>query len=117
MQGLLAARAGGATLSRALGYLRGLQRRDGSVAYSAVSTQTPVWVTAQALLAFGGRRCRWPTVPRAPAQAPGGPPAGAALGRGRAGRRQAADRPAAQGASHPRRRTTLDERARRPRAA
>ena len=43
---------GGATLTRALGYLRGLQRGDGSVAYSSTSNQTPVWVTAQALMAL-----------------------------------------------------------------
>ena len=52
VQGLVAAGAGGATLSRALGYLRGLQRGDGSVRYSSSSSQTPVWVTAQALMAL-----------------------------------------------------------------
>jgi MYXO-CTERM domain-containing protein len=44
--------AGGATLKRALAYLRGLQRSNGSVSYSATSNQTPVWVTAQALMAL-----------------------------------------------------------------
>lgn len=65
VQGLVAVDAGGRTLSRALAYLRGLQRRDGSVAYSSASTQTPVWVTAQALMAL--RRTPLPvaTVPRA----------------------------------------------------
>jgi energy-coupling factor transport system substrate-specific component len=52
VQGLVAANAGGAALTRALAYLRGLQRRDGSVAYSPSSGQTPVWVTAQALMAL-----------------------------------------------------------------
>jgi prenyltransferase beta subunit len=52
VQGLAAAGAGGAALARALAYLRGLQRRDGSVAYSSSSGQTPVWVTAQALMAL-----------------------------------------------------------------
>jgi MYXO-CTERM domain-containing protein len=52
VQGLLAAGAGGGTLLRALGYLRGLQRADGSVSYSSASNQTPVWVTAQALMAL-----------------------------------------------------------------
>jgi hypothetical protein len=52
VQGLVAAGAGGATVSRALGYLRGLQRSDGSVRYSSSSSQTPVWVTAQALMAL-----------------------------------------------------------------
>jgi hypothetical protein len=32
-----------------LGYLRSLQKKDGSIRYSRVSAQTPVWVTAQAL--------------------------------------------------------------------
>ena len=35
-----------------LAYLRALQAADGSVRYSKTSTQTPVWVTSQALLAF-----------------------------------------------------------------
>ena len=52
VQGLVAAGAGGATLTRALAYLRGLQRADGSVSYSSTSNQTPVWVTAQALMAL-----------------------------------------------------------------
>ncbi len=52
IQGLVAAGASGATLTRALGYLRGLQRADGSVSYSSTSNQTPVWVTAQALMAL-----------------------------------------------------------------
>jgi energy-coupling factor transport system substrate-specific component len=36
----------------ALAYLRGLQRADGSFRYSRSSAQTPVWVTAQALVAL-----------------------------------------------------------------
>jgi energy-coupling factor transport system substrate-specific component len=35
-----------------LAYLRGLQRGDGSFRYSRSSAQTPVWVTAQALVAL-----------------------------------------------------------------
>jgi len=35
-----------------LGYLRSLQAPDGSVRYSRTGRQTPVWVTAQALLAL-----------------------------------------------------------------
>jgi prenyltransferase beta subunit len=35
-----------------LGYLRSLQADDGSVRYSRTSSQTPVWVTAQALTAL-----------------------------------------------------------------
>ena len=52
VQGLVAVGAAPGTVSRALAYIRGLQRADGSVSYSRSSTQTPVWVTAQALLAF-----------------------------------------------------------------
>jgi energy-coupling factor transport system substrate-specific component len=55
VQGLVAAGTGGGTLTRALAYLRGLQRRDGSVRYSTSSAQTPVWVTAQALMALERR--------------------------------------------------------------
>ena len=36
-----------------LDYLRALQAPDGSIAYARGSHQTPVWVTAQALLALG----------------------------------------------------------------
>lgn len=47
-----------------LAYLRRLQRPDGSVRYSRTSGQTPVWVTAQALLAFEERPL--PVRPREP---------------------------------------------------
>lgn len=54
--GLAAAGKGGSrAVRRALAHLRGLQRADGSVRYSRTSAQTPVWVTAQALLAFERR--------------------------------------------------------------
>jgi energy-coupling factor transport system substrate-specific component len=65
VQGLVAVDAGGAVLSRALAYLRGLQRGDGSVAYSSTSRQTPVWVTAQALMALERTPLPVATVPRA----------------------------------------------------
>ncbi len=39
-----------------LGYLEGLVAPNGSVRYSATSTQSPVWVTAQALTALAGLR-------------------------------------------------------------
>jgi energy-coupling factor transport system substrate-specific component len=65
LQGLVAAGARGGVVSRALAYLRGLQRSDGSVAYSSTSTQTPVWVTAQALLAFERAPLPLAPVPRA----------------------------------------------------
>src|SRR5918992_5054140 len=64
VQGLVAVDAGGAVLSRALAYLRGLQRSDGSVAYSSTSRQTPVWVTAQALMALERTPLPVGTVPR-----------------------------------------------------
>jgi energy-coupling factor transport system substrate-specific component len=65
VQGLVAANAGRRALSRALAYLRGLQRRDGSVAYSSSSGQTPVWVTAQALMALERKPLPLAAVPRA----------------------------------------------------
>jgi energy-coupling factor transport system substrate-specific component len=87
LQGLLAARAGGAAVTRARSYLVRLQRRDGSVAYSSSSDQTPVWVTAQALMALEGRPLPLPTAPRArrvraSASAAGGSGGAAAKGGG-----------------------------------
>jgi energy-coupling factor transport system substrate-specific component len=38
-----------------IGYLQSLQAPDGSIRYSRTSAQTPVWVTAQALIALAGR--------------------------------------------------------------
>jgi energy-coupling factor transport system substrate-specific component len=70
VQGLVAAGAGGSTLTRALAYLRGLQRSDGSVRYSATSAQTPVWVTAQALMALERKPLPIATVPRAKRRKP-----------------------------------------------
>ena len=64
LQGLLAAGAGGGTVSRARTYLVHLQRSDGSVAYSSSSSQTPVWVTAQALMALEGKPLPIAAVPR-----------------------------------------------------
>jgi squalene-hopene cyclase-like protein/ECF-type riboflavin transporter S component/prenyltransferase/squalene oxidase-like repeat protein len=70
VQGLVAAGAGGSTLTRALAYLRGLQRSDGSVRYSATSAQTPVWVTAQALMALERKPLPIAAVPRAKRRKP-----------------------------------------------
>jgi Squalene-hopene cyclase C-terminal domain len=64
VQGLLAAGAGGGTVARARGYLVRLQQGNGSVAYSASSNQTPVWVTAQALMALEGKPLPLAAVPR-----------------------------------------------------
>ena len=66
VQGLLAVRASAAPVSRALAYLTRLQRRDGSIAYSSTSSQTPVWVTAQALAALRREPLPIAAVPRAP---------------------------------------------------
>jgi prenyltransferase beta subunit len=68
VQGLLAAGAGGPVLRRALAYLTRLQRSDGSIAYSATSSQTPVWVTGQALAAL--ERAPLPIAPVARAEPP-----------------------------------------------
>ena len=57
MQGLIASgRDPGAVRRRGsrspIGYLESLVAADGSVRYSRTSAQTPVWVTAQALIAL-----------------------------------------------------------------
>jgi energy-coupling factor transport system substrate-specific component len=64
LQGLQAARAGGRAGARGLAYLRGLQRANGSIAYSSTSSQTPVWVTAQALMALEREPLPLAAVPR-----------------------------------------------------
>ncbi|HEV7847553.1 MAG TPA: hypothetical protein VGO83_14965, partial [Thermoleophilaceae bacterium] len=64
VQGLIAAGSGGGAVSRAQSYLVKRQRADGSVAYSSSSTQTPVWVTAQALMALEGKALPLGTVAR-----------------------------------------------------
>jgi len=47
-----------------LGYLRARQRADGRVEYSRLSSQTPVWVTAQAVMAFARKPLPLGTVAR-----------------------------------------------------
>ena len=47
-----------------LEYLKSLQAADGSVRYSRTSTQTPVWVTAQALAALEGKAFPLKPAPR-----------------------------------------------------
>jgi prenyltransferase beta subunit len=64
VQGLVAVNPAGDVLSRALRYLTRLQRPDGAVAYSSTSAQTPVWVTAQALMALERASLPLATVPR-----------------------------------------------------
>jgi energy-coupling factor transport system substrate-specific component len=81
-QGLLAARRDPARVRRGgsrspLGYLRTLVAPDGSVRYSRTSDQTPVWVTAQALMALERRPLPIARVPRAGRAARASAPAGA----------------------------------------
>jgi ECF transporter, substrate-specific component/Squalene-hopene cyclase C-terminal domain len=64
VQGLIAVGAGGRAVSHGRIYLVRHQRGDGSIAYSASSTQTPVWVTAQALMALEGKPLPLGTVAR-----------------------------------------------------
>jgi prenyltransferase beta subunit/uncharacterized membrane protein len=66
VQGLAAVHSSSEVVRRAVGYLVSMQRRNGSVRYSSFSTQTPVWVTAQALAAMRRRPFPLPTAPRAP---------------------------------------------------
>jgi hypothetical protein len=89
VQGLIAAGSGGGAVSRAQRYLVKRQRADGSVAYSSSSTQTPVWVTAQALMALKGKPLPLGTVARkrhrrasASSTAGGGAAAGGAKAKG-----------------------------------
>jgi energy-coupling factor transport system substrate-specific component len=76
VQALLACRVNPAAVRRGAGpspldYLHRLIGSDGSVRYSSASSQTPVWVTAQALIALGAKS--FPVPPTAVG-------AGAALG-------------------------------------
>jgi energy-coupling factor transport system substrate-specific component len=94
IQGLVAAGRNPRTVTRAgsrspLAYLESLVAGDGSVRYSRTGTQTPVWVTAQALIALaerpfpiGPERASAPRASAHPAALPAGRPRGA----GRAGR-------------------------------
>jgi hypothetical protein len=66
-QGLVAAGTGGAPLKRALAYLGSLRAGDDHYRYSAASDQTPVWVTAQALLATNRAPFPLAVMPRDPA--------------------------------------------------
>ena len=52
VQGTIAAAAGGGSVRSALGYLGRLRSTDGHYRYSTTSDQTPVWVTAQVVLAL-----------------------------------------------------------------
>jgi energy-coupling factor transport system substrate-specific component len=71
IQGLLAAGVDPGSLHRRgapspLRYLQSLVAADGHVRYARGSDQTPVWVTAQALMALARRPLPLPPVPRTP---------------------------------------------------
>ncbi|HEY2283762.1 MAG TPA: prenyltransferase/squalene oxidase repeat-containing protein [Solirubrobacteraceae bacterium] len=60
VQGLIAAGRNPGTVRRRgsrspIGYLESLRTPDGSIRYSRTGAQTPVWVTAQTLIALSGR--------------------------------------------------------------
>jgi prenyltransferase beta subunit len=85
-----------------VGYLHARQNRDGSVDYSRISAQTPVWVTAQAVMAMKRKPLPFAAVPReqtsgAAASATPGDPAAPAAG-GEDGK-QKSDKPKAR--AHP----------------
>jgi len=123
VQGLVAARRNPDSFRRGrgpLGYLRSLQAADGSVRYSRTSTQTPVWVTSQALLAL--EREAFPIAPaprrrtgRAAAAAAGGP--GASAGRSEPSARSRAAALAARRARERARAAAAAQRAAAARAA
>ncbi len=110
VQGLVAAGRRASTVTRAgsrspVGYLRSLVAPDGSVRYSRVGAQTPVWVTAQALTALALRPLPIGPVARR-AQAPtsrAGAPVAVRAVRSRGGPRphRAVARPVANSASRP----------------
>ena len=102
VQGLIAAGAGAGAASRARGYLVQLQRSDGSIAYSSSSSQTPVWVTAQALMALQGKPL--PIADRAPQQKSPAKASAKPTGGGGGARRPAAARARSGGARERRRR-------------
>jgi energy-coupling factor transport system substrate-specific component len=105
VQGLIAA---GRSPGRALGFLRSLTTRSGLVRYSKLSSQTPVWVTGQAVMALARkplplapvpRRAHHAAAPAAPAAVASAPaatptPAATATPRARTARHRAAPKPA-----------------------
>jgi energy-coupling factor transport system substrate-specific component len=81
VQGLLAAGRDPAKVRRSrdpLAYLRSLTSASGEVRYSRTSRQTPVWVTAQAVMALARKPLPLKPVPRARRAAASTPPAPAA---------------------------------------
>ncbi len=68
IQGLVASGSSGGAIRDALRYLETLRAADGHYRYSASSDQTPIWVTAQALLAVETAPFPLEAVARAPRQ-------------------------------------------------
>jgi energy-coupling factor transport system substrate-specific component len=115
VQGLLAAGVSPSSLHRGgavspLQFLRGLTAADGHVRYARDSDQTPVWVTAQALMALEGKAlplaplpprvssgARQPTPAATPSVAKGGTPRAQQAG---TDRRVRPSQPIAAGRSH-----------------
>jgi energy-coupling factor transport system substrate-specific component len=64
IQGLVAAGSGGGPVDHGIDYLGSLRAADGHYSYSKTSDQTPVWVTAQVLLALERRPFPIPAVAR-----------------------------------------------------
>jgi hypothetical protein len=78
VQGLVASGSGGSAIDKAARYLATVRAPDGHYRYSASSDQTPVWVTAQVLVAV--ERAPFPLAavpraakPQAPADEPSAP--------------------------------------------
>lgn len=65
-----------------LDYIASVRASDGHYRYSGSSDQTPVWVTAQAMMAAGHRSFPFPAVPRAAGGGGGGARAVSASGAG-----------------------------------
>jgi hypothetical protein len=97
VQGLVAARRSPRAMRRGgrtpLAYLASLQAGDGSFRYSRTSTQTPVWVTAQAIAALARRPfpVRPPERARRSSTAPRSSPARRPERRARRARRRAVE--------------------------
>jgi hypothetical protein len=94
VQGLVAVGGGNDVVGRALGYIKRRQRRNGSIAYSSSSMQTPVWVTAQALAALRRKPYPLATAPR-PRRRPSSSTAAAAGAGARGGSSSSSAAPAA----------------------
>jgi Prenyltransferase and squalene oxidase repeat len=80
VQGLVAAGVSPGSVQRGgkspLDYLRARQASDGHYSYSSASDQTPIWVTAQALLAVKRKAFPLAAVPRAKRKEPSGSQSG-----------------------------------------